>query len=138
MKKITLVFFALFSCAIFSQEQVGNRAGTIFYSSVDKSDTSYSIYVDLFEPEGTKYIEAELYDDNDIKLSSTIVELIKEDNHFYIANEENGTKDKVTPEDINLKLARNSNSNNHSYPKVKVILLNENYAVVDFSQKIFY
>ena len=136
MKKITLVFFALLSCAIFSQEQVGNRAGTVFYSSVDKSDTSYSIYVDLFEPEGTKYIEAELYDDNDVKLSSTIVELIKEDNHFYIANEENGTKDKVTPEDINLKLA--SISNNYSYPKVKVILLNENYAVVDFSQKIFY
>ncbi len=136
MKNISLVFFLLLTYVCFSQEHVGDRAGTVFYSSVDKSDTSYSIYVDLFEPNKTKYIEAEIFDENDVKLSSTLVELIKEDKDFYIANEEKGTKDKVVPEDINLELF--TNRDDHDYPKVRVKLLNENYAVIDFSQKIFY
>ena len=136
MKKITLFVLLLTTFISFSQSQEGNRAGTIFYATIDKTETYYSIYVDLFEPERTKYIEAELYDDNEVKLSSTLVELIKEEKQYYIYNEEKDTKVKVIPQDINILLDKTNNE--VDYPKVKVKLLNKDYGVIDFSQKIFY
>jgi len=136
VKKITL-FLALFVGAItFSQEQDGNRAGTIFYGAIEKTDDNFSIYVDLFEPQMTKYIEAELYDDNDVKLSSVLVKVFKEEKNYYTYNEEKDVKTKVIPQDINLLLDKPTAD--IDYPKIRIKLLNENFGVIDFSQKIFY
>lgn len=136
IKKITLFFTFILSLSVFSQEQEGDKPGTIFYSSIEQTDSSYNLYIDLFQPERTKYIEAELFDNNNVKLSSILVELIKEEKAYYIVDEEKETKKKVVVQDINLVL--NKANSDVDYPKVKIKLLNKDYTPIDFSQKIFY
>lgn len=135
IKKITF-FVALFiSISTFCQETEGDRAGTIFYSTIDTNESNYSLYIDLFEPELTTYIEAELYDDNQVKLSSILVKLIKENKIYYVHNKETDTKVKVVPQDINLTLEKTTQVN---YPTIKIKLLDKNFDMIDFSKKIFY
>jgi len=136
MKKITFLLFIFSSILLSAQNKEGDRAGTIFYSTVDKTETDFKLYVDLFEPERVTYIEAELYNDAEEKLSSVLVELKKEDKTYYVFNEEDNTKVKTIPQDINLTLKGTNQEVN--YPKVKIKLLNANFLTIDFSQKIFY
>ena len=136
IKNITFLVTLFISISTFCQETEGDRAGTIFYSTIDTNESSYSLYVDLFEPELTTYIEAELYDDNQVKLSSVLVKLIKENKIYYVLNEETNTKVKVVPQDINLTLEKTATKVN--YPTIKIKLLDKNFAMIDFSRKIFY
>ncbi|MDY0780143.1 hypothetical protein [Tenacibaculum sp. IB213877] len=132
MKKTIFLFILIFLTAsnIFSQD----RSGTIFYSSVERTEELYNIIIDIYEIHGTKYIEVELFDANEIKLASNIATLIHKDNKYYLKyNEE---EKQVVVQDINLALK--NPDNNIEYPMVKVKLLDQNYQVVDFSQKVFY
>ncbi|TYP97962.1 hypothetical protein C7447_103128 [Tenacibaculum adriaticum] len=130
MKKITLLLLVFTALNCFSQ----NREGTIFYSSVDRTEETYNINIDIFELHGTEYIEVELFDEKEVKLSSNMATLRFKDKKFFLTY--NNEESEVVIQNINLKL-KNTN-NDLEYPMVKVKLLDENYDVVDFSQRVFY
>ena len=139
MKKITLLLLFLTFSNTFSQDKKeGNRPGTVFYPTIDKNEKNYTISVDLYELGRTKYIEAELYNDNDEKLSSKLLKLVFKDKKYYLSEEgkENKEEKIVTLYDISFKL--DNPDNNLSYPKLKIKILDTNYQVLDYSQKIFY
>ena len=93
MKKITFLLLLFVSVNIFSQENNrGDRAGTIFYPTIDKTEEVYSISVDLFELRNTKYIEVELLDDNEVRQASKLLELIVKNKKYYIIEKEGEEK----------------------------------------------
>ena len=139
MKKITLSLTFLLFVTFFNlsaqNSQVGNRDAITFYPTIDKLEKNYNISVDLYELGNVKYIEAELYDANEVKLTSKLFELVSKNKKYYISQE--GDKEKeVFLYDINFDLENKDNT--VSYPKVKIKTLNQNYQIMDFSQKVFY
>jgi len=135
-QKITLLVLMLLLVNAFSQDKKeGNRAGTIFYSTVYKTSTLYKITVDLFELGNAKFIEAELYNDNEEKLVSRLFELIYKEKKYFIIEEDQPEKE-ILIYDINFDLE--NPDDNLSYPKVKIKIFNNEYNLLDFSQKIFY
>lgn len=136
-KKLSaFVLFLFFSIFIFSQD--GNKTieknGELFYSSVEKTEDFYNIIIEIFELGNIKYIEVELYNAEEVKLASNITELkLKNKKVFLIYNEK---ESEISIYDINLKL--NNVDNSIDYPRIKIKLLDQNYNVVDYSQKTFY
>jgi len=121
---------------VFSQEQnQGNREPVIFYPTIDKTEKNYNISVDLFELGTTKYVEAELYNENDEKITSKFFELRSKGNKYFLSENDEVGKE-VSIYDINFKLE--NPDNNLAYPKLKIKMLNSGYQVIDYSQKIFY
>jgi len=135
MKKITtlLLFFTLLN--LFSQDKTGDREATIFYPTIDRFETAYKINIDLYELGNVNYIEAELFNDSDIKLISKLLKLTYKDKKYYISHND-GPEKEVTIYNINLELE--NPDNNINYPQIKIKLLDSNYNVIDFSRKIFY
>lgn len=139
MKKFFLFFIISFN--IFSQEHKGDRAGTIFYPTVDRNEKTYDISVDLFELGKVRYIEAELYNVNEVKLNSKLFKLVFKDEKYFLNLEAagevpEGLEKEVFIYDINFNL--NNPDIELGYMKLKIKLLNSDYKTVDFSQKIFY
>ncbi|MFD0993210.1 hypothetical protein [Tenacibaculum geojense] len=132
MKKITLLLILSLTSitSIFSQD----RDGTIFYSYVERTEESYNVQVDIYEMHGTEYIEVELFNEDEVKLASNLVTLRFKNNKYYLIKNEEETE--VNTQDINLSVENPDNS--IKYPMIKVKLLDKNYQVVDFSQKVFY
>ena len=130
MKKLLLILIAFLSVTAFSQD----RKGTIFYSTVDKTETEYTINIDIFDLHKTTYIEIEIIDQEDIKQNSKLVSLVTKDNKYFLV--ENEQEKEVYLEDITITL--DNPNNDLEYPTVKVKLLNADYEVIDFSKKIFY
>lgn len=136
-KKLSaFVLFLFFSIFIFSQD--GNKTieknGELFYSSVEKTEDFYNIIIEIFELGNIKYIEVELYNAEEVKLASNIAELkLKNKKVFLIYNEK---ESEISIYDINLKL--NNVDDSIDYPRIKIKLLDQNYNVVDYSQKTFY
>lgn len=121
---------------IFSQE--GNKMieknGELFYSTVEKTDTVYNITLEIFELKKIKYIELELYNSEEVKLISNTAILKLKNKKVLMTYNEN--KSEVSIYDINLALKNIDNSIN--YPKIIIKLLDQNYKVIDYSQKTFY
>lgn len=138
MKKRLLFFvFLLFTISsTFCQQEnkTIDKEGEVFYSTIEKTAQSYNINIDIFELHGTEYIEVELYNSEEVKLVSDLAKLRFKDNKFFITR--NSVESEVTIEDINLTLQNIDNS--IDYPKIMVKLLDQNYSVVDYSQKTFY
>lgn len=133
-KNITLLLFLSF-INVFSQEKEGDRAGTIFYPAIERTDEAYIFNVDLYELGKAKYIEAELYDENEVKLTSKLLKLTLRDKKHYISEGEAAGKE-VVIQDINFKL--NNPDKSLSYPKVKIKILNANFEIIDYSIETFY
>lgn len=139
MKKITLLITFLLFVTFFNlsaqTSQEGNRDAITFYPTIDKLEKNYNISVDLYELGNVKYIEAELYDADEVKLTSKLFELVSKNKKYYLAQEGDEEKE-VFLYDINFNLENKDNT--VSYPKVKIKTLNQNYQIMDFSQKVFY
>lgn len=141
MKQITLILLFLTFFNVFSQVKEGDRAGTLFYPTIDRNEKTYDISVDLYELGNTRYIEAELYNDNEEKLTSKLFKLIFRDKKYYISKqaegqEEEGAEREVFIYDIGFHV--NNPDGELGYMKLKIKILNEDYQTTDFSQKIFY
>lgn len=141
MKNFVVVVLFLISLSAISQENVGDRAGVVFYPTIDRNEKTYDISVDLFELGNTKYIEAELYDDNEVKLTSKLFKLAYKDKKYFLNREADGEtpqgpEREVFIYDIAFKLKNPDGS--LAYMKLKIKILDEDYRVTDFSQKIFY
>ncbi len=131
MKKITLIIcFVLFSTNLLAQ----NREGSLFYSSVEKTDTEYKINVDIFEVGKIEYIKVELVNEDKTELTSEIAQLISRDGKYFLNF--NDEEKRVYPENINLTLK--NEYNDISYPQVNVKLMDKLLRVIDYSQKVFY
>ena len=136
MKQFTILLMLLTFFNVSSQtENEGNRTANIFYPTIEKTEKEYNISVDLFELGKTKYIEAELYDEDDVKLTSRLFNVILKGNKYYLSEDE-GLEKEVFIYDINFNLE--NPDNDLAYPKLKISLLNSNYQILDFSQKVFY
>jgi len=139
MTKITqtlTIFLFLIVVNTFSQNKKnGNREATIFYPTINKVEKKYDISVELYELGSTKYIEAELYDENEVKLDYKLYELVFKNKKYYMFEEGSAEKE-VVIYDINFYLE--SENSGINYPKVKINILDNNYRVLDYSQKIFY
>lgn len=135
MKKITILLLLLSFITVFSQDEKGDRAGTIFYPTIDKTDKAYKISIDLFDSGQTKYIEAELFDKNEVKLTSKLFKLVSRGKKYYISDED-GVEKEVSTFDINFQLEIPNSTLN--YPVLKIKMLNSNYQPIDIYRKTFY
>lgn len=136
-RKLSFLTFLLFiTTNIFSQTatETVEKNGEIFYSSVEKTDASYNIEIDLFEPIGVQYIEVELYNDKEVKVNSKSGKITFKKKKFFL--EHDGVKYEISINSFKITLKNVDNS--IEYPKVKVKMLDQNYSVVDYSQKTFY
>ena len=136
MKKIITLLFFFSILNISSQEKDGDRKGILFYSTIERTDAFYNINIDLYELGKVRHIEVELYDDNEVRLASKLVKLTLKEKKYYLSENDDENPLETQVEDINLKL-KNPDST-VSYPKVKIKMLNNNYELIDYSQKIFY
>lgn len=131
MKKITLVLIFLFiSLTGISQ----NREGSLFYSTVEKTDSIYKINVDIFEVGKIEYIEVQLVDEDKNELASDMAELINRNGKYFLSYQD---KEKaVYPENIDLTLK--NEYNNINYPQINIKLYDANLRILDYSQTVFY
>jgi len=131
MRKITLIiclFFALISG--FSQ----NRAGSLFYSEVERTETNYNIHIDIFEIGNIEYIEIELVDEQKVELVSEFAQLIQRNDKYFLSYKDE--EKEVYLEDISISIKNEYNS--IKYPQINVKLMDKQLRVLDYSQKIFY
>ncbi len=129
----TSLFFSLFlvlTLNLFSQ----NREGTVFYSDVEKTETEYKINIDLYEPEKVRHIEIQLVDSNKAELASNAASIMVRDGKYYLSYNDEETE--MFPESIDLILKNEYNDT--EYPQINVKLFDENYRIIDYSQKVFY
>lgn len=132
--KRTLIIIAFVLVSTFNYGQ--DRAGTIFYSDVERTETEYNVSIDIYELHNTEHIEVELFNKEEEKLSSTMATLRSRKNKYFLIYNEEEREIAIDSETIDLKLQNPDNT--LEYPFVKVKLLDANYQVVDFSKKIFY
>lgn len=130
MRKITfviLLFIVSIGCA-------QDRDGSLFYSTVEKTDSIYKVNVDIFEVGKIEYIEVQLVNESKDELASEMTQLISRDGKYFI--NVNDKEKQVYPENIDLTLK--NEYNNIKYPQINVKLFDKNLRVLDYSQKIFY
>jgi hypothetical protein len=101
MKKITIVLF-LFTSIFSSIAQ--NRDGSLFYSTVEKTDSIYKANVDIYEVGKIEYIEIQLVDEDKNELASDMAQLINRDGKYFLSFRD--TEKPVYPENINLTLKK--------------------------------
>lgn len=136
MKKIILVAFLSCFMSVFSQlEPEGNRNGTIFYSTVNRAEDMYSIEVELYEYGSTRFVEVELFDENNEKITSRSFEILKRKDKYYLKGDDAIEKEVFL---YNMKFQLPNPDNSLKYPKIKVKMLSQDYQMIDFSQKVFY
>jgi hypothetical protein len=131
MKKITIVLF-LFTSIFSSIAQ--NRDGSLFYSTVEKTDSIYKANVDIYEVGKIEYIEIQLVDEDKNELASDMAQLINRDGKYFLSFRD--TEKPVYPENINLTLKNEYNDIN--YPQINIKLYDGSLRILDYSQTVFY
>ena len=141
MKKITLVLLFINFLNVFSQEKPGDRAGTLFYPTIDRNEKTYDISVDLYELRNIKYIEAELYNINEVKLKSKLFKLVLRGKTLFLNEEAEGTRKdgpKIETFIYDIKFQLKNPDSKLGYMMLKIKVLDSDYQIVDFSKKVFY
>ncbi|AUC15957.1 hypothetical protein BTO06_12695 [Tenacibaculum sp. SZ-18] len=111
-----------------------NREGSLFYSTVEKTESTYKINIDIFEVGKIEYIEIQLVDENKNELASDMAQLILRKGKYFLSYKD---KEKpVYPENIDLALKNEYNDIN--YPQINIKLYDANLRILDYSQTVFY
>ncbi|CAL2056687.1 conserved exported hypothetical protein [Tenacibaculum sp. 190524A05c] len=132
MRKVTLLALFLFAFSFSTLAQ--NREGTLFYSTVEKTDSIYKINVDIFEVGKIEYIEVQLVDEDKNELASDMAQLIARDGKYFLSFQDKETP--VYPENIDLTLK--NEFNDRKYPQINIKLYDGSLRVLDYSQTVFY
>ncbi|MFY7669822.1 hypothetical protein ACOSP6_01910 [Tenacibaculum sp. MEBiC06402] len=131
MKKITIVLF-LFTTIFSSIAQ--NRDGSLFYTTVEKTDSIYKANIDIYEVGKIEYIEIQLVDEDKNELASDMAQLINREGKYLLSFKDKETP--VYPENIDLTLK--NEYNNIKYPQINIKLYDSSLRILDYSQTVFY
>lgn len=138
MKKIYLLLITLIllvSIQSLHAQKDGKENGTIFYNEVEVTENKdFKVTIDIFDTKYVQFIELEMLDEKKAKLLSNMAHLRIRENKFYLTY--NNVETKVIPENIVLVLKNTIGE--IPYPAIKVKLLDKNFRVIDYSEKVFY